>query len=538
MFALAIRYLNGFAAAATTGERDQAEWPPHPGRVFMALVARHYLTGEDAEVREVLVWLENLQDPPRLYAPEAFQRAVVTQFVPVNPRLEDEKKQRTKERKDGKKPPPALQSAEGVIRTRHPRTFARAWLAEDTVYLIWPGVELPDSLRAACESLCGKVTRIGHSSSLVHVWPADGEKLPSPNWLPNETQAALQLRLATPGTLDDLDRRFNAAALREYEQLLVEANDGSAPKVRSAARRRLRTEFSSGPPARLRPELSVFQGYVQGSELAAEPVACQSVFSPQFLVFALDRIDGPYRCLNLGDILIVSQIWRRALISHANAFSYEVRSLLSGHHSDGTPLEEPHLAFIPLGFVGHPHGDGRLMGIGLSLPRSLPNDLRREALRAISTVKELTFGRLGKWRVTPVASQRPPVNLQSATWTAVPSGATHWATVTPVAYDHHPKAKDRTAYLTEVAAMVKTGLERIGLPQPREVVVTGVSAHLGTPPAHVFPRLKRKDGSECRHSHAILVFDEPVCGPVLIGAGRYRGYGFCRPMETEYIAGS
>lgn len=50
---------------------------------------------------------------------------------------------------------------------------------------------------------------------------------------------------------------------------------------------------------------------------------------------------------------------------------------------------------------------------------------------------------------------------------------------------------------------------------------------------HAFPRLRRKDGSERRHTHAILVFDEPVRGPILVGAGRYRGYGFCRPMEGE-----
>jgi len=34
--------------------------------------------------------------------------------------------------------------------------------------------------------------------------------------------------------------------------------------------------------------------------------------------------------------------------------------------------------------------------------------------------------------------------------------------------------------------------------------------------------------------HAILVFDEPARGPVLIGAGRYRGYGMCRPLFPEY----
>jgi len=60
-----------------------------------------------------------------------------------------------------------------------------------------------------------------------------------------------------------------------------------------------------------------------------------------------------------------------------------------------------------------------------------------------------------------------------------------------------------------------------------------VSAHLGAPASHQFPRLARKDGSECRHTHAILIFDRPVVGPVLLGAGRYRGYGLCRPLEAE-----
>jgi CRISPR-associated protein Csb2 len=32
------------------------------------------------------------------------------------------------------------------------------------------------------------------------------------------------------------------------------------------------------------------------------------------------------------------------------------------------------------------------------------------------------------------------------------------------------------------------------------------------------------------HSHAVLIFDEDVAGPLLIGAGRFRGYGLCRPL--------
>ena len=85
--------------------------------------------------------------------------------------------------------------------------------------------------------------------------------------------------------------------------------------------------------------------------------------------------------------------------------------------------------------------------------------------------------------------------------------------------------------------MISRSCERIGLPVPREVIVTPVSAHLGVPPAHEFPRLERKDGSRRRHVHAILVFSEMVRGPILLGAGRYRGYGLCRPLDSSAVGG-
>jgi CRISPR-associated protein Csb2 len=140
------------------------------------------------------------------------------------------------------------------------------------------------------------------------------------------------------------------------------------------------------------------------------------------------------------------------------------------------------------------------------------------------------MGPLGVWALIRDLGDRPPQNLQPEAWTAHPRGATHWATVTPIAFDRHPKEKEPRAYHHEVAEMIAEACTAIGLPRPRHVVVTPVSAHLGVPPGHAFPRLKRKDGTERRHTHAILVFDEPVRGPVLVGAGRYRGYGVCRPL--------
>ena len=83
MFALGIRYLQGIAVGSH-GEHGHVEWPPHPARVFMAMVAAHYQTGADAAERAALCWLEELPEPPEIHAPDAEPCKVVTQFVPVN----------------------------------------------------------------------------------------------------------------------------------------------------------------------------------------------------------------------------------------------------------------------------------------------------------------------------------------------------------------------------------------------------------------------------------------------------------------------
>ena len=77
MFALGIRYLNGWSMAAADGARkERAEWPPHPDRVFMALAAAWFETGEDTEEHaregDALRWLQAL--PPTRH--RRFRRGV------------------------------------------------------------------------------------------------------------------------------------------------------------------------------------------------------------------------------------------------------------------------------------------------------------------------------------------------------------------------------------------------------------------------------------------------------------------------------
>ncbi len=396
MLTLGIRYLNGFVVASH-GRHELLEWPPHPGRFFMALVAAHYETGADPAEREALLWLERLSEPPEVHAPEACPRTTVTQYVPVN---------------DKTGPSTAPMHSLPLTRDRKDRTFARAWLTGDTAFVHWPQADPPPGIRAALEALCAKTTRIGHSSSLVQVWLADQPSASLPRWVPDSARATIPMRVPVPGTLQALDE--------DFQQRHERARD---PRDQSKSR---------SPVAGKRPLAE--HGYALAAEAAAPASAPGTVFSPHLLLFDLERLDGPYRHLDLASTLSLTARWREALTSHANDLSAEAQQIICGH----TPDHQP--------------------------------------------------------------------------------------------FDQHPKAKDKAASQQEAAELIAAACGRIGLPRPREVILTPVSAHLGALPAHAFPRLRRKDGTERRHSHAILAFAEPVRGPVLIGAGRYRGYGVFRPM--------
>jgi CRISPR-associated protein Csb2 len=206
---------------------------------------------------------------------------------------------------------------------------------------------------------------------------------------------------------------------------------------------------------------------------------------------------------------------------------------LSGHREDGGATSAPHLALAPLPFVGAPYADGRVLGLALVLPDGLAPD---EAARCLEhTLRDSSTGlpkeqRLfdGEWlecRLELETRERPPANLRPARWT---SSSSVWASATPVVLNRHFKGKDRWE---QAAESVKDACEHIGLPRPRNVLLHPVSHIEGAPHAREFPPLFRKrDGGRRSHSHAVLVFDEPVEGPVLIGAGRFRGYGLCRPI--------
>ncbi|MBY0459983.1 MAG: type I-U CRISPR-associated protein Cas5/Cas6, partial [Gemmataceae bacterium] len=175
MFALEVEYLTGRAVATARHRREEAEWPPHPGRLFSALVDAAFQTvsidGSELpdDVRKALEWLERL-DPPALAVSSAQRRDVVQAFVPVNDASAPDVKA-------GKVPSAGqIADARAVLpdgRGKQPRFFPTVIPDCPLVHFVWENA--PDAAihRPALERLAECVTYLGHSSSLVRVAVSD-----------------------------------------------------------------------------------------------------------------------------------------------------------------------------------------------------------------------------------------------------------------------------------------------------------------------------------------------------------------------------
>ncbi|MDO3377550.1 type I-G CRISPR-associated protein Csb2 [Geoalkalibacter halelectricus] len=524
MFALGIRYLMGWAMAAADGARKEgAEWPPHPDRVFMALAAAWFETGEDPQEGEVLQWLELLQ-PPGIWASPKEDRVPTTSYVPVNDTSVATSKTvsilcSTTEASLGKLKEAGL-ALLPEFRSRQPRGFPVAIPHHPVVYLVWPD-DLPVAHRQALETLSRKVTSIGHSASLVQMWLTD--EPPRPNLVPKNGISQHRLRVFGPGRLNYLRERCNRVAVICYLELEEQIKRAKG-RDKKALQNLQNERFPGGSPVSLRPEPGLWQGY--NVPVSAPAVSVQgSLFDPRLVIL---KIAG--RRLSLPVTLKLTEALRGALFA---ACPDPIPEWLSGHTADGAPSKNPHLGLIPLPFAGADHADGRLMGIALVLPKNLdPAEVDRILTPWLWNVEtgEARRNRLfdGQWLECTVeleTSETPPTNLKLETWTA---SSRRWATVTPVVLDRHFDGAKKWELAAE---SVKVGCERIGLPRPGDVLLHPVSMIQGVPRANEFPRLTRKkDGGRMHHAHAIITFDEVVQGPIMVGAGRFRGYGFCRPL--------
>ncbi|MEM8784046.1 MAG: type I-U CRISPR-associated protein Csb2 [Planctomycetota bacterium] len=528
-FSLVIEYLTGYAVATDAGDRTRAEWPPHPARVFMALAAAHFETDpSDAAAREALDWLAMLS-PPDLTVPDATEREVLEVYVPVN----DQK------------------AGEALLqRSRQPRTFPRVHVGDEPVRLTWSVDDAAWAERHldALGSLCGAVSRVGHSSSLVWVRLERDAAGPEPTHRYDPAGLDRRLRVASAGEVDRLDRGFNLSEREAWDAL-----NARVAQAKGKAKKQLKTDqaerFPAGEPRMQRPSVSRVGGYREVSSTPIDGEVAGSVFDPNFLV--LRSADQNVQRFGIESTAMATDALRKTIMTKSEV--QPVPDWVSGHDADGQPLRtEAHMALVPLAFVGRPwvsverHATGRVMGVGVLLPRDVS---RREAARVFGPLLygdddqpaavTLTLGRAGTWTLERENSYAPKRTLRTETYTAGPGGASSWASVTPVVLDRMPKKdrrKDPAGWRADVAGLVAVSCRRVKLPEPAAVRVEKTPFFHGAlramPGQGGFPLL-RKGRFQV---HVQVDFDEPVVGPFALGAGRFRGYGLMRPWrEAEAL---
>ena len=220
---------------------------------------------------------------------------------------------------------------------------------------------------------------------------------------------------------------------------------------------------------------------------------------------------------------------------------------ISGHLPDGRPTTAPHLAFLPLPNVGFEHSDGRLLGVGISLPDAIGLPARRALYRAVGRWEaaaegaplKLTFGAEGIVRLRRQRGPATLVSLRRSVWSKPASK--RWISATPIALPRHPgrlgggTAAARAKSWKAAEQSVAMACAHVGLPEPTSVVASLGPFIKGVPAANRFPAFSQ-NGSAGQHLrrqlvHASVAFEHPVEGPFILGAGRFMGLGLMRPVS-------
>jgi CRISPR-associated protein Csb2 len=562
MLAIEVHLLTGRYAATQYNDRSRAEWPPHPARFFSALVAAlHDREPVDPDELEALRWLESVESAPDLDVDidvdeRVGRREVHSVFVPVNdvtlvgdPEAEvrkasenlaelegseqtnevkvqvknarrtlanEEKKLATffESQQVTPKNPSKEDLKRGVAllperRNRQERTFPVVVPERPSFVFHWPGAE-PGKHLEALRRLCDRVTRLGHSSSLVHCVIV--ERPIRPSLVPHKTGEYV-LRVVGPGQLERLEEAYKR-------------HQAIDPRVLPARSQRY------GEPV--------------GQDDSRRP---RSIFSDEWIVF--ERIDGQRPLASRGIDLAISL--RRALIeTHGKE---NLPAVLSGHDAKGTQTSQPHLAFVPLPWVGHEHADGSVQGFALIAPRSIAPDERTTLMRLLGKWESERGDKDDDYAIelgTPSDLGRPvqirirrveipgKATLNAACWC---KASRRFVTATPIALDRHPGnlrsnvegTADRAA--AEAESCIADACERIGLPRPLNVSISLAPILSGAQHVRQFAPWPPQPGRARRaRVHAEIDFSEKVCGPVLVGAGRYFGLGLCLPVADPHAS--
>lgn len=463
----------------TAGHFHGEEWPPSPARLFQALVAASHQGAHglihQAVRDEALRWLER-QEPPSILAPESIrQREHLISYVPNN---DDEL---------------------GV--DAHVRTDKSlgAWCfpQSSAVAYQWQiGAEATATKQAdVIAAMSSLITCVGRTVDLAYARgrllddEAPAHTAQRKRWQPAEREGGRWLVPAT-GFLELLDRRFPRSV-------------------------------SAEPP-----------DFTNTRQVSYEPEDVLRFAAP-VAVFEMLRMDGRKLAFDPRDLRQPAGMVRNAMLRWADAtpgirphFAADLLArFLQGHKSAAGKerSEGGHFAVVPLPSVNPPSftADGwlrRVAVIGYGVTSPADRELFEELTRGLHGALLEDNGKpRGELRLLTAREQQRVL-------APLAGPANRWRSVTPVVLTGFTR-KGRAGEACLVRALIQQGF--------RAEDIESVAAFTGPIVPTAQPaRAYRVQGylDTTPRIHAEIIFRRQLAGPLVLGRGRFTGFGLLIPV--------
>lgn len=269
----------------------------------------------------------------------------------------------------------------------------------------------------------------------------------------------------------------------------------------------------------------------------------ESVPRPCAVFKLLDPNEEPARYSHAKVVHIAGMVRHVAiqLMQDAGKASDFINRFIRGKRDLEAVLEHKQISYVPLPSIGHQHADGMIRNVMLIAPP----DMERE----LTYLSERIDGQMLK--PEQLEKEDDSVSASSASYHAElqlfkpPAGkfisecylgrSNTWHSVTPVILDGHnrkTKSDKPEAIARETEKLICKALQRAGIETTCSFIWQASPFLKSSLSAHKYDRDGRHTGyhrpkhlRDLTAVHLRLTFEQPVSGPLTIGAGRHCGFG-------------
>lgn len=500
------RFLAGYAGR---------EWPPSPARLFKALVAvsRHGVPGAGRDdVDSALRWLERQNAPTVLASRTEPTSSSLRRFVPNNSEIDPKTGEREWPATRASKEPEDIRG----WRIDPPGGVAYAWPVAD-------GGRNMDLLRAVAR----RVPSLGKGEDFVVARAERVDELPGDlvRYDPAAEGSGFTLEVPQEGCLSVCEEMFKRRAADPGWNRIHELRT-MGTRLEAYAAHVERLDHPSPPIA----VFGIWAGPRRRSfdaRLLRVPVGqCRHLLSTALSEAVSDMSSEPGR---RDELLRLGQ------------------GLICGHSPTGGKLGGPHVAVLALPSVLGPYPDGRVRRLALVGFGCADATAAQLFEAVVARVHDREF--VDEDRRTGVVLRRET----DAEWMSLLSGrARDWESVTPVVLErpeflrkdwerlgHATRRRDARAGDTRAAGeldhclaarreeLVRDAVGRLGVGEAVNIEVTRAPWRTGLHSASQYRVSGRLKASP--RFHVRVSFKAFVSGPVVVGRGRYIGFGLLRP---------